>query len=57
MEWYGRTYALTDGSGAVDYDAVREMLRHPIFHGVTAHEIGHTVGLRHNFSGSADALN
>ncbi|MEO0323683.1 MAG: zinc-dependent metalloprotease [Myxococcota bacterium] len=57
LEWYGRRYTLRDEDGAVDYAAVREMVRHPIFHGVTAHEIGHTVGLRHNFRGSHDALN
>ncbi|MEM9864930.1 MAG: zinc-dependent metalloprotease, partial [Myxococcota bacterium] len=57
LEWYGRTYRLTGEDGALDYAAVRDMLRHPIFHGVTAHEIGHTLGLRHNFSGSHDALN
>jgi hypothetical protein len=37
--------------------AVRKMIRHPLFDAVTAHEVGHTVGLRHNFSGSYDAWN
>ena len=32
-------------------------LRALIFRGLTDHEIGHTVGLRHNFSASTDALN
>ncbi len=57
MEWYGETYQVQQDDGTIDYDLVRDMLRHPMFHGVTAHEIGHTVGLRHNFSGSYDALN
>ena len=57
MEWYGQTYQVREADGTVDYDAVRKMVRHPIFHGVTAHEVGHTIGLRHNFSGSYDALN
>lgn len=32
-------------------------LRAAILDGVLAHEVGHTVGLRHNFEGSSDALN
>ncbi len=57
MEWYGQTYELRGSDGAIDYELVRTMLRHPIFDAVTAHEVGHTIGLRHNFSGSFDALN
>ena len=57
MEWYGQTYQLTNDAGELDYDLIRSMLRHPIFDAVTAHEVGHTIGLRHNFSGSYDALN
>ncbi len=57
IEWYGQTYQIREADGSIDYAAVRDMVRHPIFHGVTAHEIGHTIGLRHNFSGSHDALN
>ena len=57
MEWYGNTYQVRQADGTIDYDAVSDMVRHPIFHGVTSHEVGHTIGLRHNFSGSFDALN
>jgi len=32
-------------------------LRARIFHGLADHEVGHTMGLRHNFSASTDALN
>ena len=37
--------------------ALRIALQNAIFRGVLEHEIGHTVGLRHNFSASADVLN
>jgi len=57
MNWYGVDYQIVNGAGELDYTLVREMLRHPIFDAVTAHEVGHTLGLRHNFSGSYDALN
>ena len=40
-----------------DYDKIYEKLRNEIFRGVMLHEVGHTVGLRHNFQGSYDALN
>jgi hypothetical protein len=32
-------------------------LRHVLLRGVMEHEVGHTLGLRHNFAGSYDALN
>ncbi len=32
-------------------------IRGRIYTGIQAHEIGHTVGFRHNFAGTADALN
>lgn len=38
-------------------DALRTVLNVIQYRGVTEHEIGHTVGLRHNFSASADIFN
>lgn len=57
MEWYGQSYKVVDDEGKLDYEAVRHTILHPIFDAVTAHEVGHTLGLRHNFSGSYDAWN
>lgn len=49
---------------AIEYDAdgksrdeIFQDVREKIFIGVMLHEIGHTLGLRHNFEGSVDALN
>jgi len=38
-------------------DDLFQALRERIFQAVMLHELGHTMGLRHNFAGSADALN
>lgn len=38
-------------------DALRTALSVALYKGVMEHEVGHTVGLRHNFEGSADVLN
>ncbi len=56
IDWFGKKYEISK-NGKIDYAAVREMLKHPLFFGLTAHEVGHSIGLRHNFSGSYDALN
>jgi hypothetical protein len=50
-----------DGEGRsncpLDYDVIQQYLVQYIHYGVTLHEIGHSVGERHNFSGSADPWN
>jgi hypothetical protein len=38
-------------------DALRTALSVAIYRGVLEHEVGHTVGLRHNFEASTDLLN
>jgi hypothetical protein len=38
-------------------DALRTALSVAIFRATIEHEVGHTMGLRHNFEGSADLLN
>ncbi|MCD6497334.1 MAG: hypothetical protein J7M25_03415 [Deltaproteobacteria bacterium] len=38
-------------------DKIKKFLKWRIFDPVTVHEMGHNMGLRHNFSGSYDAMN
>lgn len=47
-----RTY-----EGRTDYDVIYQEIRGLIFKAVLEHEVGHTLGLRHNFAGSWDSLN
>jgi hypothetical protein len=44
-------------AGRTDYDVIYEEIRGIIFRAVMEHEVGHTLGLRHNFAGSWDSLN
>jgi len=41
----------------LSYAAIVEEVRREVFVEVMLHEVGHTLGLRHNFAGSFDALN
>ena len=43
--------------GRTDYETIYQEIRGLIFKAVMEHEVGHTVGLRHNFGASWDALN
>jgi len=39
------------------WEEVYEFMRLNVYRAVQAHEVGHTIGLRHNFEGSYDPLN
>ncbi|MCL2325706.1 MAG: zinc-dependent metalloprotease [Proteobacteria bacterium] len=43
--------------GRYDYDNIFYEVRAEIFRATALHEMGHSLGLRHNFSGSFDSLN
>lgn len=44
------------GSG-LSREEIRKLLAQRILQGALEHEVGHTLGLRHNFSGSTDVFN
>jgi hypothetical protein len=46
-----------DGKTCWKGDALRTAISVALYKGVMEHEVGHTVGLRHNFAGSNDVLN
>ena len=43
--------------GRTDYEQMWRELRAEVFRSTALHEIGHTLGLRHNFQGTYDSLN
>lgn len=43
--------------GRTDYEQIWRELRAEVFRATALHEVGHTVGLRHNFQASYDSLN
>lgn len=43
--------------GRTDYEQIWREIRAEIFAATAEHEVGHTVGLRHNFQASYDSLN
>ncbi len=52
-----RALNLAKEAATMDSEAIRQQLRKDIFKGVTLHEVGHNMGLRHNFRASFDAMN
>lgn len=49
--------AQIEAARAVARREIKTLVKNRIFQAVTEHEVGHTVGLRHNFQGSFDSVN
>jgi hypothetical protein len=55
--WNFHTGEMRDGRPVLNYDEIQRYLTQYIHHGVLAHELGHSIGQRHNFAASADVVN
>lgn len=53
----GAILGVVDRLGGLSRENLLAELRALVFKSTSIHEIGHTLGLRHNFAGSSDALN
>ncbi len=51
------SYAKKLKDSGMTREQIRENIRKNIFFSTTLHEVGHTMGLRHNYHSSSDALN
>lgn len=56
---FGETWDFTTGAGdgGINWDSARRWLVQYIHYPVMLHELGHSIGQRHNFASSADAFN
>jgi hypothetical protein len=54
---FGRDWNFRKQDNSIDFDLMTAYARQFIHHGVLAHELGHSIGQRHNFTASADAIN
>ena len=52
-----RSKAELQTNGEPDYDKIRDHVLRLVFRATLLHEVGHNLGLRHNFAASTDALN
>lgn len=53
----GTLIGLAERLRGLSHDEKRQILRREIFRAVALHEVGHNLGLRHNFEASYDAVN